>query len=139
MKKILVLALSAVALTAPLASSAAAATAFDDSCLANNGGEWSVEKSFSFSDRGTSYQLVFSRTNDGTGSLCLAKGKTGKKVALQYWNGEYIDRLDRVSTKVFTFQVHQGNGNNSPTAKYRLNLTQPQNPQVSLMKKWISN
>jgi hypothetical protein len=139
MKKILGLVLSGAILASPLASIAAAATAFDDSCEPVSGNDWNVEKNFSFSDQGKSYQLVFSRTNDGSGSICLVRGKSGKQVASKYWKSEFLDRVDRVSSKIFTFQVHQGNGNNSPTAKYRLNLTQPQNPQVTLMKKWIAN
>jgi hypothetical protein len=138
MNKILVLLAANTFLISPISAWSADSIGFDDNCKAASTNEWSVEKNFRFSDRGKAYQLVFSRTTDGSGSLCLVQGGSGKPVGLKYWQSEYIDQVERVSAKVFTFQIHQGNGNNSPTAKYRLNLSQPQNPQITLLKKWVT-
>jgi hypothetical protein len=99
--------------------------------------EWTIEKTFQFSDQGKNYKLVLSKTIDGSGSICLLQGKSSRPVGLKYWESEFIDGVDRISAKVFTFQIHEGNGNPTPTKKYRLNLTQPQNPKISLLKKWI--
>jgi hypothetical protein len=99
--------------------------------------EWTMEKTFQFADRGKNYKLVLSKTLDGSGSICLLQGKSSKPIGLKYWDSEFIDGVDRVSAKVFTFQVHEGNGSPTPTKKYRMNLTQPQNPQIVLLKKWI--
>jgi hypothetical protein len=70
-------------------------------------------------------------------SVDLASSRSLKPIAVKYWSREFIDRLDRVSSKVFTFQVHQGNGTPSPTFKYRLDLNNPDQPRVTLMKKWV--
>jgi hypothetical protein len=99
--------------------------------------EWMIEKTFQFSDQGKNYKLVLSKTIDGSGSICLLQGKSRRPVGLKYWESEFIDGVDRVSAKVFTFQVHEGNGNPTPTKKYRLNLSRPENPQITLLKKWV--
>ncbi len=99
--------------------------------------EWTIEKTFQFSEQGKNYKLILSKMIDGSGSICLLQGKFSKPIGLKYWESEFIDGVDRVSAKVFTFQVHEGNGTPTPTKKYRLNLTQPQNPQITLLKKWI--
>jgi hypothetical protein len=97
--------------------------------------EWQIRQTFNFVDRGKTYQLVHSGTLDGGGSLCLLQGKSALPVG--YKSSWYLDRVDRVSNKVFNVQIHDGNGNKTPTIKYRLNLTQPQKPQVQVLKKWI--
>jgi hypothetical protein len=99
--------------------------------------EWTIEKTFPFADQGKNYKLVLSRTIDGSGSICLTQGKSSRPIGLRYWESEFIDGVDRVSAKVFTFQVHEGNGNPTPTKKYRLNLSNPQQPQISLLKSWV--
>jgi hypothetical protein len=99
--------------------------------------EWTIVKTFSFADQGKNYKLVLSRTIDGSGSICLTQGKSSRPIGSKYWESEFIDRVDRVSAKVFTFQVHEGNGSPTPTKKYRLNLSNPQQPQISLLKSWV--
>jgi hypothetical protein len=99
--------------------------------------QWTIDKTFPFADQGKNYKLVLSRTIDGSGSICLTQGKSSRPIGLKYWESEFIDGVDRVSAKVFTFQVHEGNGSPTPTKKYRLNLAQPQNPQITLLKSWI--
>jgi hypothetical protein len=99
--------------------------------------EWTIEKTFQFSDQGKNYKLVLSKTIDGSGSICLLQGKSSRPMGLKYWESEFIDGVDQLSSKIFTFQIHEGNGNPTPTKKYRLNLTQPQNPKITLLKKWI--
>jgi hypothetical protein len=98
---------------------------------------WTIDKTFPFTDQGKNYKLVLSRTIDGSGSICLTQGKSNRPIGLKYWESEFIDRVDRVSAKVFTFQVHEGNGSPTPTKKYRLNLSNPQQPQISLLKSWV--
>jgi hypothetical protein len=100
--------------------------------------EWTIEKTFSFTEQGKNYKLVLSKTIDGSGSICQVQGKYSKPMGLKYWESEFIDRVDRVSSKVFTFQVHEGNGGPFPTKKYRLNLSNPQKPQIALLRSWIS-
>jgi hypothetical protein len=78
-----------------------------------------------------------SAASDGSGSICLTQSKSSRPIGLKYWESEFIDRVDRVSAKVFTFQVHEGNGSPTPTKKYRLNLSNPQQPQISLLKSWV--
>jgi hypothetical protein len=96
---------------------------------------WNMEKTFDFVDRGKSYKLVYSwRLPDST-SLCLVEGKTA--VPLIYKEGAYIDKVERVRVKLFNVQIHEGNGNNVPATKYQLNLSQPQNPKVKVLKRWI--
>ncbi|PSB41043.1 hypothetical protein [Chamaesiphon polymorphus] len=97
--------------------------------------QWTIRQTFNFTDRGKSYKLVYSSTNDGSGSLCLLQGTSAKSVS--YKPNWYLDRVERGSAKVFNVQIHDGNGNSSPTIKYRLNLTQPQNPQFTVLKQWI--
>jgi hypothetical protein len=99
--------------------------------------EWTINKAFTFADQGKNYKLVLSRTIDGSGSICLTQGKSSRPIGLKYWESEFIDGVDRVSAKVFTFQVHEGNGNPTPTKKYRLNLSNPKQPQISLLKSWV--
>jgi hypothetical protein len=130
--------LIAIACTAlPNAILAAEFTGLNDRCqpAPTAPEEWTIRQTFNFTDRGKAYQLVHSATLDGGGSLCLLEGKSARLVG--YKSGWYLDRVDRVSAKVFNVQIHDGNGNNTPTIKYRLNLTQPQNPQVKVLKQWI--
>jgi hypothetical protein len=112
------------------------ASGFDENCRSNVD-DWRTVKKYPFSVRGKSYTLIYSAFVDGSGSLCLARPRSIKPIAAKYWSREFIDRLDRVSPKVFTFQVHQGNGTPSPTFKYRLDLNHPEQPQVRLIKKWV--
>ncbi len=97
---------------------------------------WKIEKSFSFNEQGKNYKLVYLRSFD-SGSICLVQGEYSKPIGLKYWESEFIDAVDRVSAKVFTFQVHEGNGSPTPTKKYRLNLSNPQKPQITLLKSWV--
>jgi hypothetical protein len=101
--------------------------------------EWLIKRTYKFADRGKNYKLIYSTTHDGVGTICLFQGKSAKPVGLKYWKDEYIDRVDFVKNKVFTFQIHQGNGNNTPYKKYRLDLTQPQSPKVTLVREWIDS
>ena len=96
---------------------------------------WNMEKTFDFSDRGKSYKLVYSWQLPDSTSLCLLDGKSA--VPLIYKQGAYIDKVERVRAKLFTVQIHEGNGNNVPATKYRLDLSQPQNPKVKVLKRWI--
>jgi hypothetical protein len=96
-----------------------------------------LEKTYQFNHQGKSYRLIWLRSYaDGTGSFCLAQGKTMKPIVDKYIGDSAVDRLDRLSAQVFTFQVHDGNGNNVPHMKYRLDLSNPQQPKVTLLKKW---
>jgi hypothetical protein len=101
--------------------------------------EWLIKRTYKFTDRGKNYKLIYSSTMDGGGSICLMEGKSAKPLGLKYWKDEYLDRVDFLKTKVFTFQIHQGNGNNVPYKKYRLDLTQPQSPKVTLVREWIDS
>jgi hypothetical protein len=96
---------------------------------------WNMEKTFDFVDRNKSYKLVYSWQLPDSTSLCLLDGKTA--VPLIYKQGAYIDKVERVRAKLFTVQIHEGNGNNVPATKYRLDLSQPQNPKVKVLKRWI--
>lgn len=98
---------------------------------------WATRRSYQFLAQGQSYKLIYSAAQDGTGALCLSQGNTFQPLATKYWYGEYIDRLDRVQGSIFTFQVHQGNGNNVPVKKYRLDLSNPRQPKVKLLKQWM--
>jgi hypothetical protein len=138
MKKILLI-LPVLLLMPILAATAASFNGFNEKCqLAPTAPEeWTIEKIFRFTHQGNSFKLVYSRTVDAGGSLCLITGKSANPVGAKYWQSEYIDRVDRVSAKIFTFQIHQGNGNNTPVKKYQLDLTRPQGPKVVLLKEWI--
>jgi hypothetical protein len=99
--------------------------------------EWKKATTYNFSYLKKSYQLIWSRTIEGGGSLCLglARGKM-RPIATQYTN-EYMDKVDRVSAKVFNFQIHEGNGGDVPHKLYRLDLSDPERPKVKLIKRWI--
>jgi hypothetical protein len=96
---------------------------------------WNMEKTFDFVDRGKSYKLVYSWKLPDSTSLCLLGAKTA--VPLIYKEGAYIDKVDRVRAKLFTVQIHEGNGNNVPATKYQLDLSQPKIPKVKVLKRWI--
>jgi hypothetical protein len=97
--------------------------------------EWTVRQTFRFTNRGKSYRLVWSSTIDGGGSLCSIGGKSPQPVG--YNRGWYLDRVARISDRVFVVKIHDGNGNNTPAIKYRLDLSQPENPQTKILKRWI--
>jgi hypothetical protein len=101
--------------------------------------EWLIKRTYKFTDRGKNYKLVYSSTLDGGGSICLIEGKYAKPVGLKYWKNEYLDRVDFIKSKVFTFQIHQGNGGDTPYKKYRLDLTQPAAPKVTMIRNWIES
>lgn len=107
----------------------------DNTCRPSSQGEWKLEKTYQFSHQGKSYRLIWSSFGDGTGSLCLVQGKTAQPIAEKYLDA-FVNRLDRISAKVFTFQVSDGNGTNVPVKKYRLDLSNPQKPKVTLLKQW---
>jgi hypothetical protein len=108
----------------------------DANCRPNSPEEWKLEKTYQFSHQGKSYRLIWSRTQDASGSFCLAQGKNVQPIAAKYLGDYYVDRLDRLSAQVFTFQVHDGNGNNVPVRKYRLDLSNPQRSKVTLLRQW---
>ncbi len=116
------------------------AQGLDDKCTApplssNPDENWKAEKTFQFTDRGTSYKLVYSWQLPDSTSLCLVSGKTA--VPLVYKEGAYIDKVERVRVKLFNVSIHEGNGSNVPATKYQLDLGQPQNPRVKVLKRWI--
>ncbi len=96
---------------------------------------WNMEKTFDFSDRGKSYKLVYSWQLPDSTSLCLLEGKTVRPIIFK--QGAYIDKVERVRVKLFNVQIHEGNGNNVPATKYQLNLGQPQQPKIKVLKRWI--
>jgi hypothetical protein len=96
---------------------------------------WNMEKTFDFSDRGKSYKLVYSWKLPDSTSLCLLEGKTARPIVLK--EGAYIDKVERVRVKLFNVQIHEGNGNNVPATKYQLNLGQPQQPKIKVLKRWV--
>ncbi len=96
---------------------------------------WKMEKTFDFVDRGKSYKLVYSWQLPDSTSLCLVEGKTATPIVLK--EGAYIDKVERVRVKLFNVQIHEGNGNNVPATKYQLDLGQPKNPKVKVLKRWI--
>jgi hypothetical protein len=113
------------------------AQAFDENCRPNSSEEWSLKKTYEFTYQGKAYKLIWSQMSPyGDGSFCLAQGKTIQPIATKYINTYAVDRLDRLSPQVFTFQVHDGNGTNVPVRKYRLDLSNPQQPKVKLLKQW---
>jgi hypothetical protein len=97
---------------------------------------WNMEKTFDFSDRGKSYRLVYSWKLPESTSLCLIEGKTATPIIFKQ-GAYYIDKVERVRVKLFNVQIHEGNGNNVPATKYQLNLGQPQNPKLKVLKRWI--
>lgn len=138
MRNNLILIVTIICVGLPTAGLASQFNGLDDRCQsAPTAPEaWKISQIFRFVDRGKSYQLIHSAAIDGSGSLCLVWGKSVRAVGYnQAW---YLDRVDRVSDRVFNVEIHDGNGNNTPTIKYRLDLTQPQNPQVKVLKKWIT-
>jgi hypothetical protein len=96
---------------------------------------WKMENKFKFTDRGRAYELVYSWKLPDSTSLCLLTGTSATPMFSK--PGAYIDRVDRVRGKIFTFQIHEGNGNKVPATKYRLDLSQPQNPKLKVLKRWI--
>jgi hypothetical protein len=96
-----------------------------------------IKKAYSFSHQGKSYKLVLYQDGTGTGNLSLEQGKSKRSIANNFTDPGFIYQLNRVSAKVFTFQVREGNGDNVPVKKYRLNLENPQQPKVTLIKKWV--
>jgi hypothetical protein len=96
---------------------------------------WKMEKTFDFSDRGKSYKLVYSWQLPDSTSLCLLEGKTATPIVLK--QGAYIDKVERVRVKLFNVQIHEGNGSNVPATKYQLDLGQPKNPKVKVLRRWI--
>jgi hypothetical protein len=137
MKNRLLLIAAILCLECPSTAIAARFDGLNDNCqlAPKDPAEWVQRQSFKFVERGKSYKLIHSATLDGSGSLCLVSGKSAKPVG--YKPDWYLDRVERVSDRVFNVQIHDGNGNNAPTIKYRLDLTQPQNPQVKVLKQWV--
>jgi hypothetical protein len=109
-------------------------TEISEACRPSEG--WDLGKTYRFNHQGKSYRLIWFRGIDGTGSFCLALGNTAQPIVDKYIGDSFVDRLDQLSARVFTFQVHDGNGNNVPVRKYRLDLSNPQRPKVTLLKQW---
>lgn len=97
---------------------------------------WKIEKTYQFTHQGKAHKLIWWRSTDAGGYFCLVQGKTTKLVADKYLGDYYVDRIDRLSPQLFTFQTHDGNGTNVPFKKYRLDLSNPQQPKVTLLKQW---
>jgi hypothetical protein len=97
---------------------------------------WELRKTYRFNHQGKSYRLIWFGSGDGSGSLCLAQGNTAQPIVDKYTGDSLVTGLDRLSAQVFTFQVHDGNGNNVPARKYRLDLSNPRQPKVTLLKQW---
>lgn len=137
MKNRLLLIAAILGLECPSTALAEPSNGLNDNCqlASKDPAGWVQRRSFNFVARGKSYKLIHSATIDGSGSLCLVSGKSAKPVG--YKPNWYLDKVDRVSDRVFNVQIHDGNGNNAPTIKYRLDLTQPQNPQVKVLKQWV--
>jgi hypothetical protein len=123
--------------TLSLPSLAQTSGGFDSNCRPASQEDWPVKQTYNFSHQGKSYKLIWSQSVDGTGFFCLAQGNSARPIADKFTGDSFVDRLDRVSAKVFTFQIHDGNGNNAPYKKYRLNLENPQQPKITLIKKWV--
>jgi hypothetical protein len=139
MHKIILAALLSTSIILP--SNAAVTGGLNEKCqlqpIRGEQTEWQIRRRYQFRARGQSYTLVFSAAQDGSGSLCLSHGNTFRPIATPYWDVAYIDRVDRVQESIFTFQIHQGNGDNVPVKKYRLDLSNPRQPKIKLIKQWI--
>jgi hypothetical protein len=101
--------------------------------------EWKIENTFKFQSGNRTYRLVYSRTQDAGGSLCFGTGQSLRPVGAQYWQGEYVDRVTQLRNRVFMFQIHEGNGNPITNRQYKLDLTRPRNPKITLIKTWVEN
>ncbi len=98
---------------------------------------WEMKKTFDFVDRGKSYKLVYSAHIDST-SLCLVEGKIATPIVFKKDVYSYVvSKVERVGAKLFTVQIHEGNGPDAPNTKYQLDLGQPQNPKIKVLKRWI--
>jgi hypothetical protein len=139
MKKITLGMAISIALSVGSIAGEVRANGFNNLCqpAGNAPEEWQIVKTFKFDRDGRSYRLIYSRMADGTGSLCLGSGGKFQPIGSKYWIDEYLDKLDRTSDKIYTFQVHAGNGSPITYRRYRLDLTRPQQPKFSLLKTWV--
>lgn len=96
---------------------------------------WEMKKTFDFVDRGKSYKLVHSWFVDSS-SLCLVEGKTATPIVFKKDVYSYfVSKVERVGAKLFTVQIHEGNGPDAPHTKYQLDLGQPKNPKIKVLKR----
>ncbi len=101
--------------------------------------EWKIEKIFRFNSVGRAYRLIHSRTQDGGGSICVGTGRSLRPIGAKHWQNEYLDQVAQISNRVFTFQIHIGNGTPTIYRKYRLDLTRPQQPKITFLRTWTED
>jgi hypothetical protein len=101
--------------------------------------EWKIEKTFQFNSGHRAYRLIHSRTLDASGSICLGAAGSLRPVGTKYWQNAYLDRVDRLSPRIFTFQIHIGNGTPTIYRKYKLDLSRPQRPKITFIKTWTED
>ncbi|MCF4967986.1 hypothetical protein [Nostoc sp. CMAA1605] len=79
---------------------------------------------------------------DGSPVVCISRPgfREAKPVNLQQLQSGYVDRIskDPRNRTAFLVTIRYGNGSNLPTTQYRLNLSAPNQPRLTILRSWKS-
>ena len=99
---------------------------------------WRVAYRQSFTAQGKEYWLVYGKYQDGASLLCITSPgyKNGWRPNIPALQSRFIGDIQNESNAQFLIIVNGGNGRLVPITKYRLNLSNPETPQQSVLSRW---
>lgn len=99
---------------------------------------WRVAHRQSFMAQGREYWFVYGMYQDGASLLCvtLPGYKNGWRLNIPTLQSQFIGDIQRESNAKFLIIVNGGNGRVVPMTKYRLNLSNPETPQWTVLSRW---
>lgn len=99
---------------------------------------WRVAHRQSFMAQGREYWFVYGMYQDGSSLLCvtLPGYKNGWRLNIPTLQSQFIGDIQRESNAKFLIIVNGGNGRVVPITKYRLNLSNPETPQWTVLSRW---
>lgn len=99
---------------------------------------WRVAHRQSFTTKGREYWFVYGMYQDGASLLCitLPDYKNGWRLNIPTLQSQFIGDIQRESNAIYQIIVNGGNGRVVPITKYRLNLSNPETPQWTVLGRW---
>ena len=99
---------------------------------------WRVAHVSPFEARGQNYWLVFGKFGDGASLLCVTSPgyMNGKKLAIPTLQSQFIGDIKKESKASFQIIVNGGNGRLVNLTSYRIDLSNPDNLQWSVLSRW---
>ena len=124
----------------PVLSQAQKTAYLDSTCqpTAEQWDAWRVVYRQVFKAGGKLHGLLVSKYQDGASQLCLAEpdGSRGHRLDVPTLQNQFIGDMRHEAGASFVIVVNHGNGRLVNLTRYRLNLSNPSRPQLTVLEQW---